>query len=122
MPNRTYIPRAGGDRPIVWLRGEVRTPPFSSAARREVGVLLRRLQRGEKLGLPHSRPLPSLGRRCHELRIIDAQTTWRIIYRLDPDALIVVEIFSKKTQATPANILDACNDRLRRYDATMEET
>ena len=122
MPDRTYTSHAGGDRPIVWLRGEVRTPPFSSAARREVGLLLRRLQRGEKFGLPHSRPLPSLGRKCHELRIIDAQAIWRVIYRLDPDALIVVAVFSKKTQKTPANILDACNDRLNRYDATMEET
>jgi phage-related protein len=65
--------------------------------------------------------LPSLGRRCHELRIHDADATWRIIYRLDPDALIVVEVFGKKTQRTPLSILDACRDRLRRYDATVED-
>lgn len=44
------------DTPLVWLRGAVKTPPFSAAARLEAGVLLRRLQRGEKLGMPHSRP------------------------------------------------------------------
>jgi phage-related protein len=54
------------------------------------------------------------------LRVVDAQATWRIIYRLDPDAVIVVAIFSKKSRATPATILDACHDRLKQYDATME--
>jgi hypothetical protein len=44
------------DKPLVWLRGEIKTPPFSAAARVEAGVLLRRLQRGEKLALPRSRP------------------------------------------------------------------
>jgi hypothetical protein len=58
-----------GNRPLVWLRGEVKTPPFSHAARIEAGYLLRLLQEGESLGLPHSRPLPIIGTRCHELRI-----------------------------------------------------
>ena len=48
-------------KPLVWLRGEVKTPPFGSDARVEAGVLLRRLQGGESLGLPHSRPMPVLG-------------------------------------------------------------
>jgi len=60
-----------GDKPLVWLHGEVRTPPFSKAARLEAGLLLRSLQRGENLSLPQSRPMPSIGPRCHELRIID---------------------------------------------------
>jgi hypothetical protein len=45
----------GRDKPLVWLHGEIKTPPFTAAARIEAGVLLRRLQRGELLGLPHSR-------------------------------------------------------------------
>jgi hypothetical protein len=47
------------DKPLAWLHGEVKTPPFSAAARLEVGLLLRQLQRGVLLGLPHSRPMPS---------------------------------------------------------------
>jgi len=54
------------DKPLVWLHGEVRTPPLSTAARVETGVLLRRLQRGEMIGLPHSRPMPLIGARCHD--------------------------------------------------------
>lgn len=104
------------DKPLLWLHGEVRTPPLSQAARVEAGVLLRRLQQGERLGLPHSRPMPSVGRRCHELRIQDEEATWRIVYRLDPDAVVILEVFSKKTQQTPKAVIDACQDRLRRYE------
>jgi len=67
------------DKPLVWLSGKVKTPPFSARARLEAGVLLRRLQRGESLGLPHSRPMPGIGRRCHELRIPDERRSWRIV-------------------------------------------
>jgi hypothetical protein len=42
-------------KPLVWLHGEVKTPPFSQEARIEAGVLLRQLQEGETFGLPHSR-------------------------------------------------------------------
>ncbi len=66
---------ASVDKPLVWLHGEVKTSPFSAAARLEAGVLLRRLQRGERLSMPQSRSLPRLGRRCHELRIQDAEAT-----------------------------------------------
>jgi len=59
----------------MWLHGEVRTPPLTAVARVEAGVLLRRLQRGESLGLPQSRPMPAVGRGCHELRIVDADAS-----------------------------------------------
>jgi hypothetical protein len=66
------------DKPIVWLKGEVKTPPFGERARIEAGLLLRRLQQGQKLSLPHSRPMPTIGGQCHELRIQDRDQTWRI--------------------------------------------
>ncbi len=107
---------AAGHRPLVWLHGAVKTPPFTAAARTEAGLLLRRLQRGDKLSLPHARPMPVLGPRCGELRISDAEATWRILYRLDPDAVIILAVFAKKTPATPMVILDACAARLAKYD------
>ena len=76
------------DKPLAWLHGEVKSPPLSAAARLEAGFLLRQLQHGGRLGMPHSRPMPSIGSRCHELRINDVGVTWRIVYRLDPDAEI----------------------------------
>lgn len=104
------------NKPLIWLEGEIKTPPFSQAARLEAGYLLRRLQRGETLGMPHSRPMPSIGSRCHELRINDMSATWRIVYRLDADAIVVLEIFSKKSRSTPKAVIDACKRRLKDYD------
>lgn len=104
------------DRPLAWLHGEVRTPPFSRPARVEAGYLLRRLQRGERLGMPESRPMPVIGPRCHELRIADGPVEWRIVYRVDPDAVVVAEVFKKKTAKTPRAVIDVCRDRFRRCD------
>ena len=104
------------DKPLVWLRGGVKTPPFSQAARLEAGYALRLLQQGESLGLPHSRPMPAIGPRCHELRINDESCTFRIIYRADTDAVVILDVLKKKTQQTPQSIIQICRRRLREYD------
>ena len=104
-----------GDRPLVWLKGEVKTPPFSEPARLEAGLLLRRLQQGHGLSLPHSRPMPSIGGQCHELRINDRGQTWRIVYHVAADAMVILDVFNKKTQTTPVQILEICRKRLATY-------
>ena len=104
------------DKPLIWLHGEVKTPPFTQEARLEAGFLLRRLQQGDNIGMPQSRPLPSFGTRCHELRVRDENRNWRIIYRVDDDAIIVVEVFSKTTRETPANVIETCQRRLTKYN------
>ena len=109
------------DKPLVWLRGEIKTPPFSAEARIEAGCLLRRLQRGESLGLPHSRPMPVIGPRCHELRVKDKSAEWRIIYRLDADAAVIADVFYKKTRTTQSQVIETCQRRLRAYDAAAGE-
>ena len=105
------------DKPLVWLHGEVKTPPFSATARVETGILLRRLQKGEQLSLPNSRPMPSIAPRCHELRINDENTIWRIVYRIDSDAIIILDVFKKKTNKTPNRIIELCKRRLRDYES-----
>ena len=103
------------DKPLVWLKGEVKTPPFSTQARLEAGLLLRRLQQGQGLSLPHSRPMPAIGRQCHELRISDRDQTWRIVYHVAADAIVILDVFSKKTQATPLQTVEVCQKRLAAY-------
>ena len=112
---------SNGRKPLVWLHGEIKTPPFSKEARVEAGTLLRRLQEGEMLGLPHSRPMPSIGKRCHELRVRDEDQNWRIVYRLDADAIIIAEVFAKTTGQTPKGVIDTCKRRLKRYDEAKQE-
>ena len=105
------------DKPLVWLHGEVKTPPFSQSGRLQAGFLLRQLQRGEVVGMPHARSMSSIGRRCHELRIPDGTVSWRIVYRIDPDAIVILEVFSKKSGKTPRKVIEICRQRLRDYDS-----
>jgi phage-related protein len=116
MSDRTYSRSAGQeDKVLVWFKREVTTPPFSQEARREAGALLRQLQQGVLLELPHSRSMPSIGARCHELRITDKDSIWRIIYRIEPDAIVILKVFKKKDRATPQLVIDECKARLARY-------
>lgn len=107
------------DKPLVRLRGEVKTPPFSKDARIEAGFLLRRLQRGESLSLPHSRPMPNIGARCHELRVVDAKMTWRIMHYIAPDAIVIRDVFQKQTERTPQTVIEACRRRLAQFKRLM---
>jgi len=102
------------------MHGEIATPPFSENARIEAGYLLRQVQKGVKLSLPQSRPMPSIGTRCHELRIIDENLTWRIIYRIYTDAILILEVFEKKTNKTPKSIINICKQRISRYEADVK--
>ena len=104
------------DKPLVWLKGEVKTPPLSKEKRIEVGMLLRRLQRGEMLSMPISRPMPSIAPRCHELRISDGTREWRLVYRIDSDAIVIGDVFAKTTARTPNRVVEECKRRFTKYD------
>ena len=109
------------DKPLVWMHGEITTPPFTENARIEAGYLLRQIQKGINLSLPQSRPMPSIGTQCYELRINDKNLTWRIIYRIYSDAILILEVFEKKTNKTPKSIIDIYKQRIRRYEADVKE-
>lgn len=102
-------------KPLVWLHGEIKTPPFSQIGRIEAGFPLRRLQGGERIEMPHSRPLPRIGSGCHELRLWDTGRSWRIVYFIDADAIVILEVFAKQTTATPLNVIETCQKRLAAY-------
>jgi phage-related protein len=106
------------DRPLVILHGEIKSPPFSEQARRWAGFLLRKLQQGSPVSMPDSRPMRSIGKRCHELRVWDAESRveWRIIYRLDSVEVLIVDVFAKKSQKTPQEAILRCQKRLWLYD------
>ena len=67
--------------------------------------------------MPHSRPMPSIGKRCHELRVRDSSASWRIVYRVDHDAIVLLDVFSKKTGKTPTSVIKTCKRRIVEYDA-----
>ena len=57
-----------------------------------------------------------MGPRCHELRVRETEADWRIVYRADADAVVILAVFRKTTRATPKPVIDACIRRLREYD------
>jgi phage-related protein len=65
--------------------------------------------------------MSTIGPRCHELRIVDERATWRIVYRIDADAIVIADVFRKTTQQTPARVLADCRRRLGQYDAAAKE-
>ena len=107
----------GAGKALVILSGDIKTPPLNRAARREIGYLIRQLQHGLMPEMPHSRPMPVLGPRCHELRVNDGGRSWRLMYRTDPQAVLVLAVFGKRTDKTPRRVIEQCKRLLRRYDA-----
>ncbi|MGE3315824.1 MAG: type II toxin-antitoxin system RelE/ParE family toxin [Planctomycetaceae bacterium] len=111
---------APAPKPLVWLHGEIKTPPFTAEGRQEAGMLLRLLQQGEQLGMPQAEPLPDVGKRCGALRVRDAEHHWRIMYRIDSDAVLVLEVYPKKTRKIPDEVLERCKQRLKQFDAAVK--
>lgn len=59
--------------------------------------------------------MPSIGKACHELRIVDEGKAWRIVYCIDPAAIVVLHVFAKTTQQTPKAVIELCQARLREF-------
>lgn len=118
--------KAGGKRkepsrkPLVWLHGEIKTPPFTPEGRQEAGMLLGLLQEGERLSMPQAEQLPDIAPRCGALRVRDAEHNWRIMYRIDSDAILVLEVYPKKTQKMPDKVIRRCKQRLKQYEVVVK--
>jgi len=65
--------------------------------------------------------MPAIGGQCHELRIGDRDQTWRIVYHVALEAIVILDVFSKKTQATPVQTLEVCRKRLGAYLRAMTD-
>lgn len=83
-------------------------------------MLLRLLQEGEQLGMPQAEPLPNVGRGCGSLRIRDAEHIWRIMYRIDADAVLILEVYSKKTRKIPDEVIRWCKQRIKQYESDLK--
>ena len=78
------------EKPLAWMHGGIKSPPFSKEGRVRAGYLLRGLQQGDVHSLPDSRPMPGIGKGCHELRVPDGNVDWRIFYAVRPDAIVIL--------------------------------
>jgi len=86
---------------------------FSSSAKDDIGLLLRRLQEGKILAFPDSRPMPDVEAGAYELRVRDADGIYRVFYYLKSEkGILVFHAFTKKTQATPQREITLGKKRL----------
>jgi phage-related protein len=69
--------------------------------------------------------MPTIGSGCHELRVVDGKVTWRIVYHIAADAVVILDVFKKQTMATPLSVINASKRRLadfQRLSQTKKET
>jgi phage-related protein len=63
--------------------------------------------------------MPSIGSGCHELRVRDENGDWRVVYRADEVAVVVVDVFRKQTRRTPRSVLATCRARIEDYERRL---
>ena len=87
---------------------------FPEEVRRELGKAIFDLQKGEKLSMPLSRPMPSVASGVEELRVRDRSGAYRVFYytRL-ADSVVIFHAFVKKTQQTPMHEIVLAQKRLK---------
>ena len=87
---------------------------LSGEAKKEFGLLILDLQRGVRLQMPSSRPMPILGKGCHELRVKDSDGIYRAFYYVKLlDKIIVFHIFQKKSEKTESIEIESGRRNLR---------
>ena len=70
---------------------------------------------GKSLGMPISRPLPSIGKGVHELRLSSRSGEFRVFYFIKVlDAIYIIHACSKKKQAIDKKTTDLLKSRIRR--------
>ncbi|MCX6106364.1 MAG: type II toxin-antitoxin system RelE/ParE family toxin [Proteobacteria bacterium] len=86
------------------------------AARRELGATLLRLQRGELIGMPDVRAMPSVAKGVSEIRISLAGDAYRAFYiSVTEEGILVFHAFIKKTQQTPQKEINTALKRLHTF-------
>lgn len=87
---------------------------FPEEIRGDLADALARLEQGQRLCMPLSRPMPGIGPSVHELRFRDRSGIYRVFYFLAGAGLIyLLHAFKKKTRETPWQNIEIAKKRLR---------
>ena len=87
---------------------------FPKEPRVRLGKDLFRLQMGERIAMPVSRPMPVVGAGVSELRVKGADGIFRVFYYLASlKGVLVFHAFVKKTQRTPPLEIELARKRLK---------
>jgi len=60
----------------------------------------------------------NIGSRVYELYVDDddKSCSWRIIYHIADDAIVVLDYFKKKSAKTPDRVIQRCQSRLKKWN------
>lgn len=87
---------------------------FPEEIRGDLADALARLDAGQSLAMPLSRPMPIIGTGVHELRLKDRSGVYRVFYVLPGAGIVyVLHALQKKTPTTPKSALDLARKRLK---------
>ncbi|MBI2339767.1 MAG: type II toxin-antitoxin system RelE/ParE family toxin [Deltaproteobacteria bacterium] len=87
---------------------------FPKEVKNEIGYLLFRLQKGDQLGMPHSRPIKAVMSGVGELRVRGTDGIYRAFYYVKTDmGVLVFHAFKKKDQKTPKREIEAGRKNLK---------
>jgi phage-related protein len=88
---------------------------FPTDVKKDILMFERELDKGVKLSMPLSRPMPSIGSGVHELRLKDKGNQYRVIYYFmnDNGHIYLIHAFNKKTQTTDKRNIDLAKRRIR---------
>ncbi len=95
---------------------------WPNEVKKELGGVLTRLQKGESIGMPDVRPMPSIAPGVSEIRITDRSGIFRTFYVVrDSHGVLVFHAFKKKSQKTPEHEIKTAQLRLRIFLDKLEE-
>jgi phage-related protein len=95
-------------------KARIELQDFPEEVRRDLGKAIFDLQRGAKLAMPLSRPMPSVGAGVEELRVKDRNGAYRVFYYTKLENVILVfHAFVKKSQKTPQAEIELGKKRLK---------
>ena len=99
---------------VVLRRAQKELEAAPLGVRADVIALFEDLEAGKTLSLPISRPLPSIAKGLHELRLSHGAGEYRVFYVIKiGSAIYVLHATSKKTQKMDKRITDVIHARLR---------
>ena len=106
----------GVDKPLVWMHGKVKSPPFSAAGPHRGRNVAGTAPGGSDLGFCRTRA--RCGRPSNAATSADSGYERAVAdrLRLDADAVIIVEVFSRKTPATPQACWPSAHAVSERHD------
>lgn len=96
------------------VRKEILTWPVE--VKKDLGSILTRLQKGESVGEPDTKPMKSVANSCYEIRLKAADGIYRAFYILKTElGILVFHSFKKKSQKTPQKEIDTAKARLKEF-------